>query len=90
MTKLSGRVTLHGAAKPATTATVELLNESGDIIDQVRVDDQGAFAYHLVPGRWRLNAWDAHGHRGRAEVTLREGEDGVVDLDLEEPEGGHR
>ncbi len=87
MTTLSGRVSVRGASKPATTATVELLNPSGDIIDQVRVDDQGAFTYHLVPGHWSLNAWDAGGHRGRAEVTLREGEDKVVDLHLEETEG---
>ena len=89
MTKLRGRVTVHGGAKPARTATVELIDDSGDVIDQVRVDDAGAFTYHLIGGSWKLNVWDAHGHTGRVDVSVQEGEEKVLEVDLEEPEGGH-
>lgn len=88
MTRLVGRVTVHGD-KPAKTATVELHNSSGDVVDQVMVDDNGRFTYHLAPGTWKLNIWDAHGHRGASSVALEEGEDMDIEIDLEEPEGGH-
>ncbi len=88
MTKLLGAITVH-ASKPATTATVELHNKSGDVVDQVQVDDHGRFVYHLSPGSWSLRVWDRHGHRGAAEVSVVEGEEKMVKLDLEEPEGGH-
>lgn len=88
MTTLKGRITVHGD-KAATTATVELHNAAGDVVDQVQVDDDGGYTYHLSSGRWGLNIWDAHGHRGRAEIELAEGEDKRVDVDLEEPAGGH-
>ena len=87
MPALRGRITVHGD-KPATTAVVELHNSQGDVLDQVQVDGDGYFIYHLVPGAWNLNVWDAHGHRGTASIDLSE-EDGVVNVDLDEPEGGH-
>jgi hypothetical protein len=87
--KLSGVVTVHEGAKPATTATVELHNSAGDIVDQVQVDTLGKYSFHLASGKWALYVWDAHGHRGRADVDLSEGEDETLDIDLEEPEGGH-
>ncbi|MGH2808271.1 MAG: DUF1416 domain-containing protein [Actinomycetota bacterium] len=87
MPKLSGNITVHGD-KPAATAVVELHNSQGDTLDQVQVDDRGAYTYHLVPGSWELNVWDAHGHRGTAKVELGD-EDREVNIDLEEPEGGH-
>ena len=89
MPTLKGRITVHGD-KPATTAVVELHNSQGDVLDQVQVDGDGYFLYHLVAGTWNLNIWDAHGHRGNASVELTDGdEDKVVDVDLHEPEGGH-
>jgi Cys-tRNA synthase (O-phospho-L-seryl-tRNA:Cys-tRNA synthase) len=88
MTTLTGRVTVHGS-HPATSATVELHNSSGDVVDQVMVDSDGRYTYHLAAGTWTLNIWDVHGHRGKAEVSLQDGEDRTVDVDLEEPEGGH-
>lgn len=88
MSKLTGAVTVHGD-KPALSAVVEVSNATGDIVDQVQVDDAGRYTYHLSAGTWKLRVWDAHGHRGTAEVSLAEGEDKVVDLDLHEPEGGH-
>lgn len=87
MTSLSGRILVHG--EPAKNATVELHNASGDVVDQIQVDDDGKYTYHLSPGEWSLNVWDAYGHRGAAQVTLGEDDDKVVDIDLEEPEGGH-
>lgn len=87
MTTLSGRILVHG--KPGKTATVELHNSRGDVVDQVQVDDEGKYKYHVSPGEWTLNVWDAHGHRGSAQATLGEGDDTLLDIDLEEPEGGH-
>jgi hypothetical protein len=89
MTKLVGRVTVHGGQKVAKTAVVELHNSVGDVVDQVQVDGEGRYTYHLAPGTWSLRVWDAHGHRGKAEVQLVDGDEKTCDLDLEEPEGGH-
>jgi len=87
--KLEGRITVHGGDKPATTAVVELHNSVGDVVDQVAVDADGRYTYHLAPGSWSVNVWDAHGHRGSGEVTLSDGDEKTLDIDLEEPEGGH-
>ena len=87
MPKLTGRITVHGD-KPATSAVVEVHNSQGDVVDQVQVDADGRFTYHLSEGSWSLNVWDAHGHRGTKEVTLTD-DDQNADLDLHEPEGGH-
>jgi hypothetical protein len=88
-TKLSGTVTVHGD-KLARNATVELHNAAGDVLDQVQVDDLGTYTYHLIEGNWKLVVWDTHGHRGAADVHVGRGEDKRLDLDLDEPEGGHR
>ncbi|MGH2755965.1 MAG: carboxypeptidase-like regulatory domain-containing protein [Actinomycetota bacterium] len=88
-TKLAGRITVHGGEKPATTAVVELHNATGDIVDQVRVDDDGRYVYHLAPGTWSLTVWDSHGHRGSGDAILGDGEEKTLDIDLQEPEGGH-
>ena len=88
MPTLRGHVTAHGEA--ATSAVVELHNSQGDVLDQVQVDDAGAYIYHLVPGQWTLNVWDAHGHRAHVKAEITEGdEDTIVDVQLSEPESGH-
>lgn len=87
MSKLSGRITVHGD-KAAKLATVEVINPTGDIIDQVQVDDDGRYTFHLSTGTWNLNVYDPHGHRGKGEVQLGD-DDQSYDLDLHEPEGGH-
>jgi hypothetical protein len=78
--KVSGKVLVHDA--PAAGATVELHNSAGDVVTQVMVDDDGRYAFHVSEGSWSLNAWDAHGHRGSAPVTLGEGEEKNVDVVL--------
>jgi hypothetical protein len=85
--KLSGQVKVHGD-KAATAATVEVINSTGDVIDQVQVDGDGRYTYHLSAGKWTLNVYDPHGHRGRVEVDLTD-DDATHDVDLSEPEGGH-
>ena len=87
MPKLTGRITVHGD-KPATSAVVEVHNSQGDVVDQVQVDADGRYTYHLSEGNWSLNVWDAHGHRGTRELTLT-ADDQAADIDLHEPEGGH-
>ena len=83
MPTLRGQITANG--EPAASAVVELHNSQGDVLDQVQVDDQGAYIYHLVPGSWALNVWDAHGHRGTAKVEIDEGDDDtIVDVQLTE------
>ena len=84
---VSGKVSVHEEA--ALGATVELHNSSGDIVTQSQVDDDGRYMFHLAPGDWSLNAWDAHGHRGTATFSLQEGDHKTVDLVLDEPHGGH-
>lgn len=88
MSTITGRITVHGS-KPATAATVELHNPTGDVVDQVQVDDDGRFTYHVSPGNWSIRVWDAHGHRGFSEVKVGDGDEVRCDLDLEEPSGGH-
>lgn len=87
MPRVTGTVTVHGS-KAAKQATVELINETGDVVDQILVTDDGRYEYHLAQGNWTLNIYDPHGHRGREVVHLGD-EDVTVDVDLDEPAGGH-
>ena len=80
-TTLSGTVTLP-TGEPADTATVELHNSSGDILDQIVCDSNGRFRYHLSPGDWRLFVWDPAGGRAELGVTLQKDEETAVDIDL--------
>jgi hypothetical protein len=81
MTKVLGfvRVRSFGAAR---AATIEVHNSVGDVVDQVRTNDEGGFTYYLTPGTWAFRAWDAWGHRGSGEITLSDDED-TANLDLE-------
>lgn len=79
MANVSGRITVGDA--PARRATVELHNSTGDHISQVVVDDDGGYRFHLAPGRWRLNVYDAEGHRGKREFELGS-DDERIDIDL--------
>jgi hypothetical protein len=81
---LRGAVT-RGSGNVAPDATVEIHNAAGDVVDQVQVDAQGRFEFHVTPGSWGLRAWDPHGRRARspAEVAEREVE---VELRLEPEE----
>ena len=81
MTTLSGRVTLSGD-EPARSAVVELHNASDDVVDQVQVDDDGLYRYHVSPATWKLRAWDARGYAARAETTVGQGENKRLDIEL--------
>ena len=85
---LTGHVTVHDG-KAATTAVVELHNAGGDVVDQVQVDDNGFYRYHVSPAKWSIRVWDGHGHSAEAETTVSEGEQKVLDVALSEPPGGH-
>lgn len=79
--RVSGRVLAEGA--PVKIGTVELHNQTDDILDTILVDHEGRYAFHLSPGRWSLRAWDVQGRRGEATVTLKSGTDAAVDITLE-------
>ena len=81
-TAIEGTVTVDGI--PARIATVELLNRDGDVLDQVRVDDHGHFRYHLAAGEWTLNVYDERGNKTKANISLSEGEDRALDIELKE------
>ncbi len=81
-TAIEGTVKVDGI--PAKIATVEVLNRDGDIIDQIAVDDHGHYRYHLAPGKWTLNAYDARGNKSRTDISLSEGEDRTLDIELKE------
>jgi hypothetical protein len=81
-TAIEGTITVDGI--PARIATVELLNREGDILDQIAVDDHGHFRYHLAPGSWTLNVYDARGNKNKTNITLSEGEDRTLNLELKE------
>ena len=79
MATLTGRVTVDG--NPTPTAVVEVHNSQGDVVDQVQANDDGQYKYHLSPGDWTLNCWDAQGNRARHAVKL--GDDDVsFDIEL--------
>jgi carboxypeptidase family protein len=86
MTTLSGRITVQGGM-PATDAVVELHNATGDVMDQVRVNDDGRYRFYVGPGIWSLTIWDPYGHRGVGEANVLEGDDETLDIDLKEPRG---
>lgn len=80
MTRLIGVVATQG--KPTGSAVVELHNSSGDVVDQVVVDERGRYTFHLSPGDWTLAAWDHEGRRGSAAVTVTQDRDEKADIDL--------
>jgi hypothetical protein len=81
MTKVEG-IVKYEDGRLATEATVEVHNSTGDIVDQLRTADGGAFTYYLCPGPWNFFTYDGEGHRGNARVTLAEG-DAAVRVDVE-------
>jgi Protein of unknown function (DUF1416) len=55
---------------PIGAITVELINPTGDIVDQVQVDAEGRFLLHVSSGTWKLNAYGPQGQRGEASVEI--------------------
>jgi hypothetical protein len=80
MTKVVGLVRHQDGTVPAS-ATVEVHNSVGDVVDQIRVTDEGSFIYYLSPGKWTFMTYDGRGHRGNHEVALDE-EDGTISIHL--------
>ncbi len=80
MSTLTGRVTIDGS--PVPTAVIEVHNSQGDVVDQVQANEDGRYTYHLSPGDWTLNVWDAQGHRAKQGVTIS-ADDASVDIELE-------
>ncbi|MGH2699811.1 MAG: carboxypeptidase-like regulatory domain-containing protein [Actinomycetota bacterium] len=80
-TTLFGTVT-RPTGEPAHTATVELHNSSGDILDQIVCDSAGRFRYHLSPGAWQLFVWDPAGNRAQVSVELQKDEETAIRIDL--------
>lgn len=81
MTRVEGIVKCEDG-RLATEGTVEVHNSTGDVVDQLRIADGGAFTYYLSPGLWTFFTYDGEGHRGNARVTLAEG-DASVHVDVE-------
>ena len=79
--QITGRVLYQG--EPAKICSVELHNQSDDIVDTVLGEDEGRYTFNLSPGTWTLRAWDVYGHRGEVTVELRAGADREVDIELE-------
>jgi hypothetical protein len=80
--RITGRV-LGADGRPVKVGTVELHNQTDDILDTVLVDDEGRYSFNLSPGMWTLRAWDVKGRRGEATADLKSGIDATVDITLE-------
>ena len=80
MTSITGRVTVQRRASVGAP-TVELINSSADIVDQVQVSDDGGFVFHVSPGIWHLRAYDAQAQRGEATAEVGE-EETKIPLEL--------
>jgi hypothetical protein len=78
---INGRVMADGA--PVKIGSVELHNQTDDILDTVLVDDEGRYSFNLSPGTWRLCAWDVQGRHGEITVALKSGKSAAVDIKLE-------
>jgi hypothetical protein len=70
---IQGRITAKRLA-PVGEVTVELLNSSGDIVDQIRAAHDGEFVLYVSPGTWRLSAYDHQGQRGEATIRVKDAE----------------
>ncbi len=64
--KITGTVTRDG--EPAR-CYVRLLDRSGEFVGEVRTDNAGGFAFHVVAGEWTVRVISAGGSRDFA-VTL--------------------
>ncbi|MFN2593652.1 MAG: carboxypeptidase regulatory-like domain-containing protein [Actinomycetota bacterium] len=80
MPAIRGRVA-SGESSNMSNTTVELVNATGDIVDQVQTDDAGAFVLHVSSGTWKLNAYDPNGRRGVSTVDVGE-DDASIELTL--------
>jgi len=71
MPRLTGNIS--GGAR----AFVQLRDEEGDFVGEVRADDEGRFVFHAIPGHWRVVCLAPGGLRAEHEVDL-----GGTDVDV--------
>lgn len=67
---------LHGTIDDGGGAFVQLRDEGGDFVGEVRADDDGRFTFYAIPGHWRVICLTPRGRRER-EIDL-----GPDDIDI--------
>lgn len=70
---------LRGTIEEGAGAFVQLRDEGGDFVGEVRADEEGHFALYAVPGHWTLICLTPGGRRQkRIEI-------GAEDIDIRLP-----
>jgi hypothetical protein len=72
---------LNGTIEGGAQAFVQLRDEGGDFVGEVRADDAGHFVFYAIPGHWRVICLAPGGRRVEHEVDMGSS-DVDVDLDL--------
>jgi hypothetical protein len=79
-TVLSGEV--QRAGQPAGGVYVRVLDATGEFTGEQRTGLDGAFRFHLSPGRWSVVAFAAGSQRTVCDVTLDEGDERMLEVTL--------
>jgi hypothetical protein len=79
-TVLSGEV--QRAGRPAGGVYVRVLDAGGEFTGEQRTGVDGAFRFHLSPGRWSIVAFAAGSERAVRDVTLDEGDERTLEVTL--------
>ena len=67
---------LNGTIEGGAGAFVQLRDDGGDFVGEVRANDEGAFTFYAVPGHWRVICLTPGGRREQ-EIDL-----GASDVDI--------
>lgn len=70
---------LKGTVEEGPGAFVQLRDQSGDFVGEVRADDQGRFVLYAIPGRWTIVCLTPD-RRRQHEVDV-----GTADIDIQVP-----
>jgi hypothetical protein len=76
-----GRKTYEGLAGYWPSQSGNLVNATGDIVDQVQVNEEGGFVLNVSPGSWKVRGYDPQGQRGETTVSITQ-DDVAVQLSL--------
>lgn len=68
---------LTGVIDGGAGAFVQLRDEDGDFVGEVRADDEGHFTFYAIPGHWRVVALIPGAGRQETDVDL-----GNEDIDI--------